>query len=201
MKKLLGTLLFIFVATNASASDMNNLEDDVRYGDEDIPADHVTEIVHEEHYLVDDSGTLNHISEGEIDGGNLPVYSGAPNSNSERESNGSPPPVNSGTPKPNNEGESNGGKLSVNSTKMVEAHNKWRAMVEVNEIKWSKKLQDDALAWAEEIRKNCEMTHASDLTTRGQGENLFYASPVISSNDRGEESKTLNTSITPSTVV
>ena len=198
MKKLLGTLLFIFVATNAPASDMN-FEEMADFDDGDIPVDHV-EIVHE-HYVVDESGTLNPMNEGESDSGSpvnsetLPSSTSTPTTNSE--SNGTSP-VNSETPpNTNSAGGSNGGKLSVNSTGMVKAHNKWRAMVGVNAIKWSKKLQDDALAWAEKIRKNCEMIHAPDLTTRGQGENIFYASPIIYSDGR----KTLDTSVTPSMVV
>ncbi|MCW5212132.1 hypothetical protein VU04_04390 [Desulfobulbus sp. TB] len=89
MKKLLGALLFIFVATNAPASDMDNIEDEEKYsakksgasiivrpsqyGDGDIPNDRVTKIV-QEHYSVDDyrritaqviyddSGTPSHIT-------------------------------------------------------------------------------------------------------------------------------------------
>ena len=60
----------------------------------------------------------------------------------------------------------------VNASAMLAAHNHWRAQVGVAGLSWSDDLEQQALGWADELRKNgCFMEHS------GPGENLFWASP------------------------
>ncbi|MDQ7016291.1 MAG: CAP domain-containing protein [Gammaproteobacteria bacterium] len=65
-----------------------------------------------------------------------------------------------------------------NAEQMVNAHNRWRAQVNVPPLTWSNQLQQQAQTWANRLkeRNQCQMQHSpADGKT---GENLFWASPV-----------------------
>lgn len=77
---------------------------------------------------------------------------------------------------------------------IVEAHNRWRAQVNVSGLNWSEDLAQTAQAWADRLRldNGCGMRH-SERTDRG--ENLFWASAVRWSDGRREVKE-----VTPSRV-
>jgi pathogenesis-related protein 1 len=72
--------------------------------------------------------------------------------------------------------------LVVDTHRMVAAHNRERAVVDVPPLSYSFQLAASAQAWAESLKQSnhCRMRHSA---TQGQyGENLFWASGVRWSN-------------------
>ena len=69
----------------------------------------------------------------------------------------------------------------VEQTELVNAHNKWRSDVKVPLLTWSSSLADTAQTYADKLKtiQACKMVHSH---TKGLGENLFWASPVMYSN-------------------
>lgn len=66
--------------------------------------------------------------------------------------------------------------LDVDAQRMVAAHNRWRAAVDVPPLTYSSSLAASAQAWAESLNQTnqCRLRHSA---TQGQyGENLFWAS-------------------------
>jgi pathogenesis-related protein 1 len=87
-------------------------------------------------------------------------------------------------------------KLTVQQQQqIVDAHNRYRKQVHVNELKWSDELASVAQQWVLRLRNEhqCNMHHSNIL---GVGENLFWASAVYVSNG-----STYPQSITPREVV
>lgn len=70
-------------------------------------------------------------------------------------------------------------------TEMVAAHNSWRGQVGVKNLNWSSTLADSAQAWANSLRETqgCKMVHSK---TKGVGENLYWASPLMYSDGTAE---------------
>jgi len=78
------------------------------------------------------------------------------------------------------------GKTSdVDSARMLSAHNKVRAVVEVGPVRWSAPLANSASSWARHLaqRNGCVMKHS------GPGENLYWASPKTWSDGRRERQR------------
>jgi pathogenesis-related protein 1 len=71
----------------------------------------------------------------------------------------------------------------VEQAEMVDAHNRWRRELGVPEVRWSANLAASAQHWADSLRQDqqCRMAHSG---TRGLGENLYWASPLISSDGK-----------------
>lgn len=64
------------------------------------------------------------------------------------------------------------GEHTIDRTLIVKAHNVWRDKVHVAPLVYSKRLEKEAKAWANVLKKEgCNMRHS------GPGENLFWASP------------------------
>lgn len=78
---------------------------------------------------------------------------------------------------------------------MLAAHNSVRHRHGVPPMTWSRPLARDAAAWADHLalQRHCEMHHARGT---GEGENLFWASPVSWSDGRRDIQ-----SVTPAQVV
>ncbi len=59
---------------------------------------------------------------------------------------------------------------------MLSAHNQVRSQHGIPPLRWSERLAQDASAWADHLveQESCKMVHSDS----GQGENLFWASPV-----------------------
>lgn len=74
----------------------------------------------------------------------------------------------------------------------VNAHNKWRADVNVPDLKWSNEMEKVAENWAiKQGKKGCKMKHSSD---NPYGENLYWSmgmefSPKYAIDDWGSEIK------------
>lgn len=69
--------------------------------------------------------------------------------------------------------------------RMLNAHNRVRAVVEVGPLRWSEPLAKSATRWAIHLAQDngCVMTHS------GPGENLYWASPLIWSDGRRERQR------------
>lgn len=63
---------------------------------------------------------------------------------------------------------------------MTSAHNQWRSQAGVPGVTWSVHLATTAQHWANNLQQNqhCKMTHSG---AHGLGENLYWASPLSSS--------------------
>jgi pathogenesis-related protein 1 len=61
-------------------------------------------------------------------------------------------------------------------TEILAAHNRWRQAAGVPGLQWSPTLAVGAQKWADELQasRGCAMQHSG---IRGQGENIFWASP------------------------
>ena len=72
---------------------------------------------------------------------------------------------------------------SVSSAPMLAAHNKVRSEHKLPPLSWSKSLEKDAAKWADHLAndRGCAMQHT---TAGGEGENLYWASPVKWSDGR-----------------
>jgi pathogenesis-related protein 1 len=68
---------------------------------------------------------------------------------------------------------------------ILTAHNRWRQAAGVPPLQWSPALAAGAQKWADELKasRGCAMQHSG---IRGQGENLFWASPRRWSNGKQE---------------
>lgn len=62
---------------------------------------------------------------------------------------------------------------------MTAAHNQWRAKLGIPSLRWSDQLAHAAQKWADQLaRTSCRPMQSRS----GYGENLYWASPIISSN-------------------
>jgi pathogenesis-related protein 1 len=82
-------------------------------------------------------------------------------------------------------------------SEMVAAHNQLRREVGATDIKWSASLATTAQNWANKLQQNqgCNMTHSN---TRGIGENLYWASPLMYSDGKKELQPVSATKVTES---
>lgn len=73
----------------------------------------------------------------------------------------------------------------VSPAAMVAAHNDVRVELKLPVLRWSDRLAEDAGRWADELaqKRGCKMEHAG---VEGQGENLYWASPLLWSDGRRE---------------
>ena len=71
---------------------------------------------------------------------------------------------------------------------MVEAHNSYRADVDVSEVAWSEKLATIAQNYANKLKneRSCKLVHSH---TKGLGENLYWASAITYSSGEIEVQK------------
>ncbi len=74
---------------------------------------------------------------------------------------------------------------------LIKYHNIFRTDVGIKNLKWADDLSRDAEEWAEYLSKNrnCEMEHASQSIRKNNGENIFWASPIVWSNGKKELQK------------
>ena len=57
-------------------------------------------------------------------------------------------------------------------TQIIDAHNKWRAQVKVDDLQWSDELATEAQKWADYLaKKGCKMKHSSTKN----GENIYWS--------------------------
>lgn len=77
---------------------------------------------------------------------------------------------------------------------MLSAHNLVRSRHGLPLLRWSERLAEDAADWADHLaeQESCRMSHS----TQGQGENLYWASPV-----RWSDGRTTLQSVTAGKVV
>jgi pathogenesis-related protein 1 len=82
-------------------------------------------------------------------------------------------------------GPGGGTAADVDPERMLNAHNRVRAGVEVGPVRWSAPLAKSASRWAIHLAQDngCVMTHS------GPGENLYWASPLIWSDGRRERQR------------
>ena len=80
---------------------------------------------------------------------------------------------------------------------MVAAHNQWRQEIGAPELNWSASLATTAQHWANNLKHHqaCNMTHSN---TRGLGENLYWASPLMYSDGKKELQPVSATRVTES---
>ena len=71
---------------------------------------------------------------------------------------------------------------------LIDAHNRWRAAVGVNPLRWADDLATGAQQWADRLATDnaCEMKHSRAEERQNTGENLYWASAVRWTNGRVE---------------
>jgi len=69
--------------------------------------------------------------------------------------------------------------LQINKKEILDSHNKLRALYKSAPLKYSETLENSARKWARKLQKDgCHMVH-SHGQVGDYGENLFWASPLI----------------------
>ena len=86
---------------------------------------------------------------------------------------------------------------ATQQTEMVTAHDKYRSMVGAPRLIWSASLATTAQAYADKLKvtRACKPEHSH---TAGIGENLYWASAIVSSNDVSKLQAVTATQVTDS---